>query len=369
MKLNDAPLLARFRNFISGIKSDDKTCIVYHADSDGVSSAVIIAKLIKTQTQNGINHMYYWDNISRLGGLLNEIKLNMPDKLIFLDISADQLKGIKRFEQHSDILIIDHHKLYRDVNSIKTILIKPQMIDPKARPEGYCCSKLCYDLGNELADMNDLDWVAAIGILGDSCYDHWKLFVDHTLQKYGLSNRPDIYKTKLGQSAELIFYSIAHDIKNAMLCYDLLYSSKSPNSRQISSKLSRYKKEIEDEISYWDSNVKKLAEKYPNLDLIIDLIKPRYFINPAIIKNVSLKNPHKTIIIAQDMNLDTLNISARRADNRIALNELLEKSVKNLEGANAGGHINAAGATIKKRDFFKFKENIFRILSSRHPAC
>ena len=345
------------------MKREDNIGIVYHADPDGVCSAAILAKAIKAIRKKEVDSLFYASNYAILKNILQDMQDYRFNKLIFLDMSVDQISEIKKTEQFSDILVLDHHKLYKDINSKKTTLIKPQMVFSRVNSDFYCCSKLSYDLVNNVIDLSCLDWIAVIGILGDSCFEYWKPFVNKVLKKYGINKKPDIYKSQLGKAAELIFYSIAHNIKNANICYNLLYNSKDYKDI-VNSKIKRYGKEIQNEVDYWNSNVNQLAEKYPDLELIIDFIKPRYFINPAVIRYISIRNPDKTIIIAQDMNLDTLHISGRRADSKIAVNALLEKSIENLQGANAGGHESAAAATIRKQDFFRFKNNIIRILSN-----
>ena len=125
----------------------------------------------------------------------------------------------------------------------------------------------------------------------------------------------------------------------------------------------KYKKYVKAEIEYWQSNVRRLAEFYPKQDLIFDFIKPKYQIKAAISTIMSYKYPHKTVIIAQDMNKGVVHVSARRRDNKVAVNNLLEKATHSLKDASGGGHSTAAGGILKAKDIFAFKENVLRLLT------
>ncbi|MBW2974606.1 hypothetical protein KY366_02715 [Candidatus Woesearchaeota archaeon] len=362
MKIKNQRLIQRFREFVLGIKKDDKVGIVYHSDPDGVCSAAIFSNIIRRLRKKEADYSAYTYSPFIPQDIISSIRKKRINKLIFCDLSIDQIPEIKAIEKLSDVLILDHHKLYRNVNSGKTVLIKPQMVFASANPDFYCCSKLCLDLGKKVVNLKGLDWLAAIGILGDSGYDYWKPFVNKVFKRYRMQNTARINDSELYKITKMIFHSIAYNIKNTKVCYDLLCSSKT-HKELYSSKLQECDRRIKKEIRYWNSNVNKLAEVYPKLGLVFDNIKPKYFINPSVIKSLSQKYPDKTVVITQDMNKNTINISARRYDGKIAVNELLERSIKNLHRANAGGHRSAAGAIIQKKDFFRFKENIFRLLS------
>ncbi|MEA2036725.1 MAG: DHH family phosphoesterase [Nanoarchaeota archaeon] len=363
-KIKNKGLIEKFEKYILGIEKNDKIGIIYHSDPDGVASAVILSRLIKKVGSKDVGHLSYIPNPSMIKSAVNKMKSKGINKLIISDVSADQFMGLKEFEGFSEVLILDHHNLYKDINSKNITLIKPQMIFHDVNPDFYCAAKLCFDLGNMITDLRNLDWVSVIGIIGDSSYDHWKRFGDGVLNKYRIRKTKE-GRTELDRITEVMFYSIAHNLKNTRICYDVLYNSR--NYREAkNSGLQKYSKAIENEIKYWNTNVMKLAEVHPKLELIFDNIKPRYPINPSIIARLSSKNPNKTVVIAQDMNQEIINISARRADGKVHVNSLLENSIKNLKGANAGGHVRSAGGIIQKKDFFRFKENIFKLLANRY---
>ena len=82
----------------------------------------------------------------------------------------------------------------------------------------------------------------------------------------------------------------------------------------------------------------------------------KYRIHSPLSTILGLKYPHNTIIIIRAGR--GIAVSARRGDKKIAVNDFLEKAVKGFKGANAGGHIPAAGAGFHKKYLNTFKQRI-----------
>ena len=99
----------------------------------------------------------------------------------------------------------------------------------------------------------------------------------------------------------------------------------------------------------------KKAEKHGEMR-IYELTSP-YRIHSPLSTILGLKHPHKTIIII-NKTTNPISISARRHDKKIAVNNLLEQAVKGFKGANAGGHIPAAGAGFHKKYLSIFKKRL-----------
>jgi len=366
MKIKNKALKKRFEKWISGVKKEDRIAILHHTDPDGISSAVIMNKIIEKIRGKPIDLRLNQKSeelfLTRL--TYNKITEKNINKLIIVDMGVDQAKNnlLEKIQKFTEVLIIDHHKVYKDVNSKRCTLIKPQMIFSKVNPASYCCSKFCYDLCNSLIDISEFGWIATIGIIGDCAYDDWRNFIRKVLKRYNIKPNKDILKTRLGKITELLFFTEAYSTKKIGLCFEILDKAKSYKD-VLQSKLKRYKKYVKAEIEYWQSNVRRLAKFYPKQDLIFDFIKPKYPIKAAISTIISYKYPNKTVIIAQDMNQGVIHLSARRRDHKIAVNNLIESATRNLKGANGGGHITAAGGVLRTKDLFVFKENILRLLS------
>jgi single-stranded DNA-specific DHH superfamily exonuclease len=368
MKMINGNLINRFKSYIAGLKKNDRIAILHHTDPDGVSSAVIMNKLIHKVRYKQIDMRLNQkpDEFFITNETYKKLKKEGINKLIITDLSIDQSKNavLKDIEKFADILIIDHHKLYNDLNSKQTIHIKPQLIFDNIQPSMYCTSKLVFDLGSKITDLKDLDWIAAIGIIGDNTFNHWRLFIKHVFKKYNIKNRKSIFETSLGKVTETLFFTEAYDFKKIGECFKIINTVLS-YKQVLKSKLKNYKKRVEKEINYWEKNVRKFAEYYPKQELIFDYIKPKYSIKSAICSVMSNQYPNRTIVIAEDMKNDFIQLSVRRMDYKIAVNELLEKTLRSFNGANGGGHTNSAGGRIRKEDLYKFKSNVLNMLENR----
>ncbi|MBS3130852.1 hypothetical protein J4212_00310 [Candidatus Woesearchaeota archaeon] len=364
MEIKNRELAERLDSFIRGLKKEDRIAILHHTDPDGVSSAAILNRIVEKARGKRIDLRLSQgpDELSIKKETFSRLKKKKISKLIIADLSLDQYPDyVQDTEKFAEMLILDHHKLYRNLNSKKTVHIKPQMISSEVEASKYCTAKLAFDLGSRLFDLTESDWIAAIGIIGDNAADAWKDFLSKTFARNKIPAKKDAFSTIIGKATETLFFTEAYDFRKAGECYDILCSAKS--SREVvNSRLSKYRKAIQQEISYWKRNVRKLAEFYPKQELIFDYIKPRYAIKSAISSAISSLYPNRTIIIAQDMKRDFIQLSVRRRDSKVAVNDLLERSLKTLDSANGGGHRNSAGGRIRKEDLYKFKESVLRQL-------
>jgi single-stranded DNA-specific DHH superfamily exonuclease len=94
-------------------------------------------------------------------------------------------------------------------------------------------------------------------------------------------------------------------------------------------------------------------------------MKSKADIASALINRISSKRENCTIVIAQQNSSGMIGLHARRQDRKIAVNELLEKAVKGLKNASAGGHVPAAGGKIQAKDLEKFRKKVLKILENK----
>src|SRR3989338_9367793 len=175
-----------FKDFITSISPDDKVAVIHHTDPDGISSGVIIAKTIGQLRNRRIDLRINQGHgeISVKSSTVTLMKENNINKVIIVDMSVDQqYSELVRITNFADVMIIDHHKIYNDLNSKKLILIKPQMLS-NIEPSSYPAAKLCFDLCSEVIDTENLDWVASLGVIGDVASQAWKDFLMKVFAKY-----------------------------------------------------------------------------------------------------------------------------------------------------------------------------------------
>ncbi len=353
--------IAGFKSFFSRLKKNDRLAILYHRDPDGLCSALIAAKAIERlrgKKPDLLLHKGY-EIFDAKPSFFSGFKKKKIAKLIVVDLGIDQKKGIaKNLGQFSEVLFIDHHKIYADLSSKKITFIKAQFLSD-IDASRYPASKMCFDLFSEITDISDLDWIACIGIFGDFGYPNWKDFFAATMER----NKTSLHElTRLKDLIE----SVATINKK---CLDSLFSDFFAAKKPGDLSASKHWKGLEAlsaEINEWFNSVKERAEFFPEIELVWLEIKSKNNIKSPLINRLSAGlYPNKTVIVVQDNGKKNLFFSARRQDFKVKMNDLLESAVTGISRASAGGHVPAAAGKVPKKDLVRFKKNIIALLKKR----
>ena len=119
--------------------------------------------------------------------------------------------------------------------------------------------------------------------------------------------------------------------------------------------LKRIKKNVDKELKRLIKSFRR-AEKHGSLH-IYEIKSKIEGIKSPLSTILGLKYPHRTILIISKIG-SKVKISARRGDKEVAVNSLLEAAARGLPESNAGGHTPSAGATVRVRDYPKFKKRL-----------
>lgn len=353
MKIKNKALLDKFKKYIKSITPEDRVAVIHHTDPDGVCSGVIMAKVVERTRGRKIDlrHNQKGNVHAITPKTYNLLKSKKINKVIMTDLGCDESpKYLKKLTDFADVLYVDHHKIYTNLSN-KMVYIKPQLFCD-VNPAKYCAAKLSYDLGRTAADISDLDWLAAVGSIGDIATRPWKAWLSNVFKKYKIKKKKDLFKTKLGEAAILISSAESYDVKNVKLCFDVLYNAKSYKD-VLKSGLKKFRKRIDDELNHYLKKLKKdaLFEK----DFIYYEISPKYHTKSPLSTILGLKYPNKSVIVA-GLNQNPVGISGRRGDGKVKINKLFRDSCSKVPGASAGGHAISAGATVPRKYFQKFKK-------------
>lgn len=357
-------LVGRFRDFISSVSKKDRVAVLHHTDSDGICSGVIISKLIERIRKKKIDlRINQKGNIHHVTeDTLKKLRKRRINKVIVVDLNIDICpSNLRKLARFTKVLILDHHPVtYPILNNV--LVIKSSMLSniPSSK---YCAAKLCYDLGCFVADLSDLDWVSAVGSIGDIATEPFKPWLRAVFRKYHLKMNRDLFKTALGEVAILISSAESFDSRNVKMCFDAVYRAKSYRD-VLKSKLRNFREKIDNELQYYIKNINSLAEIYPDLDLIIYEIRPKYNTKSPLSTLLGIKYPHKTVLTV-DLRKNIVSVSARRGDSHVGVNTLLERAVKGRSNCNAGGHSVSSGAVLPKKYYKKFKKRIISLLGKR----
>ena len=354
-------LTEKLRNHIGRVGAGDRIAIIYDTDPDGICAAVIAAKALKRLGKNA----YINIGISHSGEILTERILLKLKSLgirhtIICDLAVDtkpeKLAALNRF---SKAVIIDHHKLYNNLNSENILLIKPQLIETPIEPSQYCSSKLAYDLFSKITDIPDCDWISVIGIIADSSYGTWKRYCDRVMAKHGSRIKKDAFDTGFGKICNLMAYYEIYSRGKTKWLFELLLHAKS--YKELSVIKRRIPEDIEKGIDDYCRNFREHSVSYRD-SVIIDIKNPKFLIGAILSTRLGFIFPHKTVIVIQKRG-KRIFVNGRRMDFRVAVNGLLEKSITGLRDASAGGHVPSAGASLKSSDYNLFYTNLTKNLA------
>ncbi len=372
--LNKSEAIKKFKRFINSIDNKDIIAVLPDTDVDGFSSGVLVYKgleKIKGRKPDILQFQHVRNCFT--DDSIEYFKKRGVTKIIVTDQAYDQIpEQIKEVEDFADILIIDHHQFYNDVNSNKTTLIKATMLNKKIDGSQYCASKMVYDLFSEIVDMSEFKWIAALGILSDMNTETYLEFIKDVLKKYKIRYRKNLFKTEFGRAAEILSSANAVSPPKFQQSFEILYTAQNIYDI-LDSKLAKLWKRVYEEVEYYVNNYQEFAEEYPEFNLIFIETKTQFRINSILINILSNeKFPEKIFVIySEPNNHGYIKVSARnqlagKNKKGIKVNAMLEYAVKDLEDAVAGGHMPAAGASIKKEDLNIFKKRIIEFVKKKN---
>jgi len=354
-------LLERFKKFCKGLSKQDNIAIIHHSDADGFCSALVTAKAIEKLVGKMPVFLqpYEYGNVEQATKAVSQMREKKVNTIIVLDIGIDsaphQLGDKADFEK---CLIIDHHKMYKDLNDDKIVFLKSQFFTEKD-PSSYVTSKFAFDLFSHVADVSEFDWIACLGILGDMNLKNWQEFVQDTLKKRKLS------LTLLYKLLDLIASVEVLDSSKMPELFKLFYKTRNLEElleSPFKEHLLKFKNEKDSQIRGFNER----AEQFPEIELYFYAINSKLEnIKSYVINELSELHPNKTIILMQDLGKDRIRFSARRLDFKVKVNDLLVEAIEGIENSTAGGHVPAAAGSIPKKDLEKFKKNVVEILKNK----
>lgn len=338
-------ILNRFDAFARQLSKTDRIAIVFHTDADGIASAVIAAKAIERIC--GKKPCAFLtpapSEVIISKKMILELKKKKINKVVVVDLNVDQEpESIRAVEKFAEILILDHHTIQNDVNSRKTVMLKPQSFS-KINPSKYAASKLVYDMFSRHANLENLAWLPIIGIYGDMAESEWREFISNELV------RSKITLDDIKKAGALIVYARSYDEKNGPLkAFKAFYSAESINDVP-KSRLLECENKIEAELSHYIEKRKQLAHFYPKEKLIVYEISPKYNLKSELVNRLSRNfYPEWTCIVLQAKG-KIASIGARNQSGNVSMNDLMIRATKGIPNSSGGGHIQAAGASIPNK--------------------
>lgn len=147
----------QFIEKLDASSTNKKIRVVSHFDTDGITSAAIVAKTLKR-----------WEKeftLNIVKNLEKEFIESLPDTeiLFFVDLASNSLETIG--EKNTEAFILDHHEIITEIPKNVTI-VNPVL---EEKPENLCSAAIAYIFAKTISKTNtDLATLAVLGMVGDN---------------------------------------------------------------------------------------------------------------------------------------------------------------------------------------------------------
>lgn len=355
------------KEFIDDIEKSEDVVILHHWDMDGISSAVIISKVLEKNRGKQADTVKIPDERAYHLEDSDLERAAEADRLIVLDfnLEADELEQID--ENGTDVLVVDHHSFDRvpDVN----------FVNPREdNADAYIpCSKICLDISELYSIDDDVRWIAGMGIIQDFGVEQCLQVFKDLEEEYEQYLPKDLTQEELAKNCEYGRYASVLNIKPyrdsqhfAKLAYKALMKSESlleieaqEEYRQVYEVYLEMQEEFNDVMENYEEEREIDRDKM----IIFFELESDFHITSSISTNMSTKTPDWIHLVIQKD--DEANISARCQSGRVDLGKLMHDALPEEaieEGAEAGGHAKAAGASMKVEYLDEFKKKFTNLI-------
>ena len=339
-------------DFLNKIKKSDEIVIIYNNDADGICSCALLDKFFLRKI--GKKSFSISQPMPMDKNLIQKIQTTLPTKIIFLDLAVDQQQSIlKRLGSICDILIIDHHQFIKDMSSSAVVHYNPRFAKPKIyQSTSYLVYKIC----SKILDISNLLWIAIVGMVADYNLRDSMDLVREAEKKYSIK----INESLFARMADMISAARATKALTCEEILEIIEKIEDPKDFETimgAEKLIESYQKIENEIIAMLSDAEAVSERIGNL--ILYEMKSEYNIRSDLSRKLSEKHPNKLIIV-YERGSKKIKISARNQD-VIDVGRVLQKAAEGMR-ASAGGHENAAGATLEEKDWEEFKQRLSELV-------
>jgi single-stranded-DNA-specific exonuclease len=143
--------------FLERVPPEGQHVLLCHSDADGLASGVLVRRTLERMGRPWLQLLPMGKGESAWSiSVLQRVQSLQPAALFVLDLGSRP----KPIFPGVPTLLIDHHR--------------PMGVPPAGRlvsshnwQPRFCTAALAYWLGTAFVDLSDLDWLAALGILGD----------------------------------------------------------------------------------------------------------------------------------------------------------------------------------------------------------
>ncbi len=322
------------RLFLDRIAPTARHVLLCHSDADGLAAAVVLRcaleragrhDLVLTPTGKGETA---WS-----AGTLRRLGSARPEALFVLDLGSRPqpiFPGIPT-------LLIDHHRPLGMPPGARLISSYRWRLD-------YCAAALAYWSGMSLADISDLDWVAALGIIGDLGEEANLAPLPGAQERYG--------RKKLREATALVNAARRSAEGDARLAVAALRAAREPADIAHGHLPEAYTLAEERQAFRVALNEAKRAAPVFRDHLALIRVRSPYLVHPVLAQMWRQRLPGYIVMVANEGYLpDRVNFSVRTSLDANLL-DFLQAFREGLDATELGhGHDRATGGSLRVEDW------------------
>ena len=328
----------RFLEFIENL-GESKVALISHNDLDGITCPKIISEFIEPK------EMFFVDYTELDESLIKKLKEKGIEKVIFTDIYLKDKNFLEALEKFADVLIIDHHPS-PDWNSEKTVFIRGE--------SGFSAGYLCYYLFSKIKNVEKWDWLVACSCISDYCHIKPKDWLGKIFRKYG--DNLDYGETYVRKSGK--FWDLQYKLSLALIYFKedrkKVFNEIGEKFGEIG-KLGECAGEVQEEI---DKLLSEFKTKRENFDKGYVFQFNQKFSVGSIIGTILSATEIDKIFITIRPSGKFYGISVRRQDKKFDCGSFLKELLRDIPGADGGGHVPAAGGHFLKKDLPEIRKRL-----------
>lgn len=332
------------------LDSSGKKILLYHTDSDGISSAALILRFFGGFVAVPRDGPIMDDRF------LKDIISMKPDVLVVLDIPIDQewkkIEAVQKKLPDMRMLVIDHHIPEKNLSSGKNVHVNPRFEHDVYVPASALVYRILEEMGK---DVKPLIWIAGVGIVGDHAFEDCGDILEECMESFPEIGKDPRKSVLHSISSMLTSAVVLHGIRGLNKSLEILLKTDSMADLVKNEYLSNCDKRVSGEIKRVLADFKKKAKEYPNLGLFIFRLNSRLHIASTISTLLAEDHPDKIILVTK-YSKQHVKISARYQAGKINLSELMKWAVAGI--GFGGGHKQAAGAVVNKNDSKEFERRV-----------
>lgn len=336
----------------------------YDNDVDGLCSFLLLRRYIGRG--KGVAVKSYPDLNVQYASRARELN---ADYVFVLDkplIAKDFIDEIDKMQL--PLVWIDHHNIEGSEKSIENDIEKENAVfvyNPAKNTEEESVvptTSLVYSVTKRKEDL----WLAVIGCIADHYLPEFisefkKEYPDFWIKGKDIIDPFEaLYKTEIGKIAQAFSFGLKDSITHVVQLQSFLISCKNPIDvfQELDNNFN-FRKRYNEIKEKYDSILSKVKEDCIFGNLVFFDYSGDLSISAEIANELCFIYPDKYIVVAF-IKGGISNVSLRGKN----IKNILERVLKQFDGASGGGHVDAAGARIKADDLAKFREALQREINT-----